>query len=131
MGASDFACGLKMRMASLNILEVGHHIWSAIVASSGFGRSFPQWVVTRAMLPWMDPPSLSQVGTLKDAVLAFANRCASEAWRRKKLYFNEQVEKSWNAEGGSLLFRLLKDPQRPPVLDMTIQTPVRLAPQRW
>ena len=64
----------------------------------------------------------------------FANKCSAEAWNRKKLLFNEQVEKSWHVEGGSLKFRwvkAVKDPQKPPVTDMTIQLPVRLASQRW
>lgn len=63
--------------------------------------------------------------------MAYSNRCCSHAWQRKKLLFNEQVERSWSAEGGSLPFRLLKDTHKPPVNDMTIQLPLRLAPQRW
>eukprot|EP00435_Cladocopium_sp_Y103_P013827 s4592_g3.t1 len=61
----------------------------------------------------------------------YAQKCASEAWRRKRLLFNEQVEKSWNTQGGSFPFRLIKDPQKPPVTDLTVQLPIRLTPQKW
>ena len=63
--------------------------------------------------------------------MAYAERCAQDAWRKKRLYFNEQVEKSWQLEGGALPFRLVKEPQKPPVTDMTIQLPVKLLSQRW
>jgi len=108
-----------------------HQVWSAVVASAGFGKSLPHWVVTQAHIPWQDYPSIEQVSRMKSAVMTFANKCSADAWQHKKLSFNEQVEKSWHAEGGSLPFRLVRDPRKPPVLDMTIQMPIRLAPQTW
>lgn len=76
-------------------------------------------------------PSIEQVSRMKSAGMTFANKCSADAWQHKKLSFNERVEKSWHAEGGSFPFRLVRDPRKPPVLDMTIQMPIRLAPQRW
>ncbi len=113
------------------IVPETHQVWSTIVASTGFGKSFPHWVVTQAQIPWQDCPSIEQVSKIKMAVMDFANRCSTEVWRQKRLSFNEQVEKSWVAEGGSLPFRLVRDPKKPPVVDMTVQIPVKLAPQRW
>ena len=110
------------------ITEV-HQVWSSIVSASGFGQSFPYWVVTQAHLLWFPRPSMEQVRQLKEVVMSYANKCLAEAWRRKRLLLSEQIEKAWNLEGGSLPFRLVKDPQRPPVTDMTVQLPVRLAPQ--
>ena len=113
------------------IVPEAHQVWSTIVESSGFGKSFPYWVVTQAQIPWQDCPSIEQVTKIKKAVMDFANQCSTVAWRRKRLSFNEQVEKSWVAEGGSLPFRLVREPKKPPVVDMTVQIPVKLAPQRW
>jgi hypothetical protein len=113
------------------IIQEAHQVWDAIVHATGFGKSFPHWVVTQAQLTWQDFPSISQVLRLKEAVMAYSNKCCSHAWQRKKLLFNEQVERSWSAEGGSLPFRLLKDTHKPPVNDVTIHLPLRLAPQRW
>jgi hypothetical protein len=113
------------------IIQEAHQVWDVIVHATGFGKSFPHWVVTQAQLTWQDFPSISQVLRLKEAVMAYSNRCCSHAWQRKKLLFNEQVERSWSAEGGSLPFRLLKDTHKPPVNDVTIHLPLRLAPQRW
>ena len=115
----------------VSIITETHQVWRAIVSSPGFGKSFAHWVVTQAHLNWLDCPSIAQVIALKNAVMKYAQDCASFAWRRKKLLFNEQVEKSWKTQGGSLPFRLVKDPQRPPVTDLTVQLPVRLSPQRW
>ena len=113
------------------IIQEAHQVWDVIVHATGFGKSFPHWVVTQAQLTWQDFPSISQVLRLKEAVMAYSNKCCSHAWQRKKLLFNEQVERSWSAEGGSLPFRLLKDTHKPPVNDVTIHLPLRLAPQRW
>ena len=63
--------------------------------------------------------------------MSYSNKCSTEAWRKKKLLFNDRVEESWTTQGSSLPFRLMKDPQKPPVLDMTVQLPIRLAPQKW
>ena len=93
------------------ILDEAHQVWRSVVSATGFGRSFPQWVVSHAQLPWHDFPSLAQVSRLKDAVMAYSHKCSTEAWRKKKLLFNEQVEESWTTQGGSLPFRLMKDPQ--------------------
>ena len=93
------------------IVPEAHQVWSTIVESSGFGKSFPYWVVTQAQIPWQDCPSIEQVTKIKKAVMDFANQCSTVAWRRKRLSFNEQVEKSWVAEGGSLPFRLVREPK--------------------
>ena len=116
---------------SAGIIGEVHHVWRSVVSSPGFGRSFAGWVVTQAHLTWADCPSISQVVAMKTAVMKHAQSCAAYAWNRKKLLFNEQVEKSWTTQGGALPFRLVKEPRKPPVTDLTIQIPVRLAPQRW
>lgn len=46
------------------------------------------------------------------------------------LAFFAVIEESW-ASGGSLPFRLLKEPQAPEVLEMSIKVAVKLAPQGW
>eukprot|EP00435_Cladocopium_sp_Y103_P039448 s2037_g10.t1 len=115
----------------VSIITETHQVWRAIISSPGFGKSFAHWVVTQAHLTWSDCPSIAQVIELKNVVMKYAQDCASSAWRRKKLLFNEQVEKSWKTQGGALPFRLVKDPQRPPVTDLTVQLPIRLSPQRW
>ena len=113
------------------IIDEVHQVWHSVVSATGFGKSFPRWVVSHAQLPWHDFPSLAQVSRLKEAVMTYSHKCSTEAWRKKKLLFNDQVEESWSTQGGSLPFRLMKDPQKPPVLDMTVQLPIRLAPQKW
>ena len=80
-----------------------HQVWSAVVASAGFGKSFPHWVVTQAHIPWQDYPSIEQVSRMKSAVMTFAN-CSADAWQHKQLSFNEQVEKVMACRGWFLAF---------------------------
>eukprot|EP00435_Cladocopium_sp_Y103_P069089 s1031_g32.t1 len=112
-------------------IQEAHRVWRSVVSSAGFSRSFAHWAVTQAHLTWSDCASVAQVVVLKDTVMQFAQACASHAWKRKRLLFNEQVERSWQAENGSLPYRLVKDPQKPPVTDLIIQLLIRLSPQSW
>ena len=36
------------------IIQEAHQVWDAIVHATGFGKSFPHWVVTQAQLTWQD-----------------------------------------------------------------------------
>ena len=42
-----------------------------------------------------------------------------------------QVQDSWKTRGGSFAYKLLKEQAHPPVMEMRVRTPVKLAPQRW
>ena len=85
-------------------------LWDACLRAAGFPGSFFSWFRQAGFVDPMCLPSLS--------------------WCHGVLEHLAVVEESW-ATGGSLPFRLMKEPQAPEVLEMSITIPVKLAPQSW
>lgn len=75
-------------------------------------------------------PSLSWCNGVIGHLEGETQKLARALSSAKSQHFAAVVEESW-ATGGSLPFRLMKEPQAPEVLEMSITRPVKLAPQSW
>ena len=104
-------------------------LWSAILSSPGFGRSFTTWVTQHGFDSDLCL-SLDVVSALFDMVSAFASALATQAWKARHSDFVLGLEESWQS-GGSLPFRLIKESSLPPVQDLTICHYAKLLPQKW
>ena len=120
---------LLKKTAGFIVSEV-RQLWSAILSSTGFGRSFAHWVSVYGSFD-LQLLSLELAQSLFDLVSVYATSLATHAWRARQADFIHALEDSWQANGGSLPFRLIKESPLPPVLDLTICHKVRLLPQRW
>eukprot|EP00438_Fugacium_kawagutii_P004973 Skav222404 [mRNA] locus=scaffold4422:467384:476455:+ [translate_table: standard] len=105
-------------------------LWQAILASTGFGRSFPNWLLTQVDFLHLTP-TLACVETVTQVVLAHANRLASQSWRARRKHFSDCLETSWTSDGGRLPFKMVRESPLPPVQDLEMVIPLVLAPQRW
>eukprot|EP00435_Cladocopium_sp_Y103_P013817 s2319_g3.t1 len=105
-------------------------IWLAIVGSPVRPR-FPRWAfdVLGFALNHMPGPEILEA--LYTAAAGHAQEISRQCWKAKRETFVSQVQESWNKGGGSFPFRMLREQAHPPVMEMRVRTPVRLAPQRW
>ena len=120
---------LFARKQGCSIVEV-NQLWSAILAATGFGRSFVTWVRRNSTLDCTFLcPKLA--GDLFQLVSRHATNIAAQAWKSRQAEFVHAVEDSWSANGGKLPFRLVREQPLPPVLDLQVRCEVMLAPQKW
>eukprot|EP00438_Fugacium_kawagutii_P005711 Skav208065 [mRNA] locus=scaffold936:122039:130199:+ [translate_table: standard] len=105
-------------------------LWQAILASTGFGRSFPNWLLSQVDFIHLSP-TVACVETVTQVVLAHANRLASQSWRARRKHFSDCLETSWTSDGGRLPFKMVREAPLPPVQELEMVIPLLLAPQRW
>ena len=105
-------------------------IWRSIVGSPIRPR-FPRWAFEAVGFEVHVSPSLAILEVLYQAAANHAQEVARRCWATKRECFLEQVDDSWKKQGGSFAFKMLKEQQHPPVIEMRVRTAVRLAPQRW
>eukprot|EP00438_Fugacium_kawagutii_P035419 Skav202009 [mRNA] locus=scaffold1829:120856:132547:- [translate_table: standard] len=105
-------------------------LWQAILASTGFGRSFPNWLLSQVDFIHLSP-TVACVETVTQVVLAHANRLASQSWRAWRKHFSDCLETSWTSDGGRLPFKMVREAPLPPVQKLEMVIPLLLAPQRW
>ena len=105
-------------------------LWQACVNASGFPQGFLNWLTREGFCSPVCLPDLSWI----NGVLTYLEEQTQQLARRnaadKSGHFLKFLEDSWSA-GGSLPFRLLKEPQAPEVLELRMSVTVRLAPQQW
>ena len=104
-------------------------LWDSCVRAAGFPQGFLSWV---AQFGFSIPVALPDVSwtlgflsVLEDQTQALARRTAAD----KSGHFMGVLEDSW-AAGGSLPFRLMREPQAPEVLELQMKVFVKLAPQK-
>ena len=112
------------------LLNNRYQLWNACLAATGFPGGFLLWARS---FGFTDPVGLPDphwcqgvLQVLEEETQALARRTANE----KSQHFASVVEDSW-ATGGSLPFRLMREPQAPEVLELRMNVAVRLAPQQW
>ena len=105
-------------------------LWDACLRAAGFPGSFFSWFRQAGFVDPMCLPSLSWCHGVLEHLEGETQKLAKALSSAKSQYFAAVVEESW-ATGGSLPFRLMKEPQAPEVLEMSITIPVKLAPQSW
>lgn len=89
------------------------HCWlhySAEVPSVGFRCGFAPQVF----------PCVGILEALYRAAAEYAHEVSRTCWNAKRESFRAQVDESWTSHGGRFPFRLLREQQQPPVLDMRI-----------
>ena len=115
----------------IDYCQVRSRLWTAVLTSPAFSPSFQLWARNQGIAVGFALPSLDTLTQLYELVAALANKEAKAAWRAKKVNFQQAVEDSWKREGGALAFRLLRDPQKPAVSHLVVETPVQLDSQQW
>eukprot|EP00438_Fugacium_kawagutii_P000813 Skav235098 [mRNA] locus=scaffold711:123242:131735:- [translate_table: standard] len=105
-------------------------LWQAILSSTGFGRSFPNWLLSQVDFVHLTP-TVACVETATQVVLAHANRLASQSWRARRKHFSDCLEASWTSDGGRLPFKMVRESPLPPVQELEMVIPLVLAPQQW
>ena len=109
------------------LLNNRYQLWNACLAATGFPGGFIFWAQG---LGFVDPVCLPDeqwcqgvLQVLEEQTQALARRTANE----KSQHFASVVEESWST-GGSLPFRLLREPQAPEVLELQVKVAICLAP---
>eukprot|EP00435_Cladocopium_sp_Y103_P008435 s1164_g2.t1 len=105
-------------------------IWLAIVGSPIRPR-FTRWAFDLLGFALHRMPSPEILDVLYTAAAGHAHEVSKQCWKAKREIFVGQVQAAWDTRGGSFAFRLLREQAHPPVMEMRVRTPVRLAPQRW
>lgn len=115
----------------VNYPEIRRRLWNAILTSPAFTPSFVAWAVQEGFSIGFCVPDLDTLDGICEKVEALAKTEAQAAWRVKKVNFQQAVEDSWKREGGAPASRLLRDPQKPSVSHLVVDTLVQLSPQPW
>lgn len=96
-------------------------IWLAIVGAPIRPR-FPPWSYDVVGFAPQVLPGVVILETLYQAATDHAQGVSRKRWASKREAFKEQVEDSWNGHGGRFPFRLLREQQQPPVMEMRLRT---------
>jgi hypothetical protein len=94
-------------------------IWQAIVGSTIRPR-FPRWAFGVVGFAPQVFPCVGILEALYRAAAEYAHEVSRTCWNAKRESFRAQVDESWTSHGGRFPFRLLREQQQPPVLDMRI-----------
>ena len=105
-------------------------IWLAIVGAPIRPR-FPRWAYDVVGFVPHVLPCVGILESLYGAAAQHAQSVSRKCWASKRAAFKVNVDNSWNCHGGRFPFRLLREDQKPPVMEMRVRTPLRLRPQRW
>ena len=105
-------------------------LWQACVRSTGFRPCFPKWIQGQGFTWSCAEPDDNWLSGVIQHLEECTNQLARATAAAKSAHFACVVEDSW-AAGGSLPFRLVKEPQAPAVTELAMRTEVRLAPQKW
>ena len=105
-------------------------IWQAIVGSPVRPR-FTRWACGVVGFAQQFVPCVEVLEALYREASEHAHKVSRKCWGAKREAFREQVDASWATHRGSFPFRLLREQQQPPVLEMRVRTQLPLKPQRW
>ena len=105
-------------------------LWNACLSATGFQGGFIRWLRQNGFVDPGCMPDLSWCQGVLEFLETHTQALARSTAQAKSQHFVNVVEDSWTT-GGSLPFRLMRDPQPPEVLELALKVSVQLAPQRW